>query len=226
MTGTSDMRRGGIDRRDFLITTAGVAAAAVGVGTSGTALAQASAPPAPSSETPPPTKAILVERLPGGILMIGIDRPEAKNRIDPAMLLGIGKAYYQLEHDDELRVGVLYAKGPDFVSGLDVPAYEAAARAGQLPPKDPDFIQPAGLRAPSRTKPVVVAVQGATRTVGHELMLACDVRVAADDTVFAQSEVTAGLFAIAGATIRFPREAGWANAMRYMLTGDTWNADG
>ena len=119
----------GIARREFLAATAGVAAAAVGVGTSNTVLAQA-ASPAETAPPLPPTKAIVVERLPGGVLTIGINRPE-KNLVDAAMLIGLGKAYYQFEHDDELRVAVLYAKGPDFSYGLDGPAYAAAVRAGQ-----------------------------------------------------------------------------------------------
>ena len=219
-----DTARAGIARREFLTATAGAAVAAVGVGTSDMVLAQA-APPAVTPEPLPATKAILVERLPGGILMVGIDRPEAKNLLDPGMLIGLGKAWYQLEHDDELRVAVLYAKGPDFVSGLDGPAFAGAVRAGQYPPKDPEFRSPVNTRPPFRAKPLVVAVQGATRTVGHELMLSGDIRVAASDTVFSQHEVTFGVFAFGGATIRFPHEAGWGNAMRYMLTGDTWTAE-
>jgi enoyl-CoA hydratase/carnithine racemase len=76
-----------------------------------------------------------------------------------------------------------------------------------------------------RSKPVVVAVQGQVTRVAHELFLAADVRVAAQDAVFNQGEVTAASFPGGGATIRFTREAGWANAMRYMLTGDEWHAD-
>ena len=215
--------RTGFNRRDFLGASAVVAAA----GVAGPTLAQAQLQPSPTAPAPlPTTKAAIVARQPGGILTIGLDRPEAQNRIDPAMLLAIGKAYYQLEHDDELRVAVLYAKGPNFVSGLDVAAFNAATRAGQLPPKDPDFLQPLNLLPPLRTKPLVVAVNGAVRTVGHELMLAGDIRVAAKDAVFAQSElVTGGIMPFGGATIRFPREAGWANAIRYILTADEWNAE-
>jgi enoyl-CoA hydratase/carnithine racemase len=51
------------------------------------------------------------------------------------------------------------------------------------------------------------------------------VRVAAKDTVFGQGEVTSAVFPVGGATVRFPREAGWGNAMRYMLTGEEWGAD-
>jgi enoyl-CoA hydratase/carnithine racemase len=156
--------------------------------------------------------------------MIGIDRQQTKNRVDPPVLIGLGKAYYELDHDDSLRVAVLHGIGPDFVTGLDVPAFAAATAAGILPPKDPDFINPVGLGQP-RQKPLVVAVQGATNTVGHELFLAADVRIAASDAQFGQFEVTNGVFPAGGGTIRFTREAGWANAMRYMLTGDRWNAE-
>jgi enoyl-CoA hydratase/carnithine racemase len=215
----------GMARREFLAATAGAAAVVAGVGTSNTVMAQAAAPSSETAPPLPPTKAIRVERLDGGILMIGIDRTEAQNLVDAAMLIAMGKAIYQLEHDDELRVAVLYAKGPDFSQGLDVPAFSAAVLAGQYPPKDPEFIRPPNLLPPYRTKPLVIAVHGATKRLGHELMLSSDVRVAASDTVFAQDETTFGVFPYGGSTIRFPREAGWGNAMRYILTGDTWGAE-
>src|SRR5215472_9324792 len=65
---------------------------------------------------------VLVERRDDGILLIGINRPEANNRIDPPTYIALGQALYELEHDDELRVGVLYATGPDFVPALDLAA--------------------------------------------------------------------------------------------------------
>jgi len=97
--------------------------------------------------------------------------------------------------------------------------------SGAFPPKDGDFINSFGLRPPFRSKPVVVAVQGGVKYGGHELFLASDIRVAATDTTFSQGEVTRGVFPGGGATIRMTREAGWANAMRYMLTGDEWGAE-
>ena len=74
------------------------------------------------------------------------------------------------------------------------------------------------------TKPVVIAVQGTCLTLGIELMLASDIVVAADSTTFAQIEVARGILPFGGATIRFPRAAGWGNAMRWILTGDTFDA--
>ena len=103
-----------IARRDFMIAGAGATTLAAGLAAAGTALAQAGPGPA----TPPgPAKPgnILVERR-GSVLLIGIERPEAQNRFDAPMLIGLGKAYYQLDHEDELRAAVLYGVGRDFPS--------------------------------------------------------------------------------------------------------------
>ena len=197
----------GIARRDFMIAGAGAAALAAGPVGTGTALAQAE--PAPAAP-PVPAKPgnILVERR-GSMLLIGIDRPEAQNRFDAPMLIKLGKAYHRLDHEDELRAAVLYGVGRDFCLGVDRGAFAAAQAAGQLPPKDPDYINPVGLRPPYRSKPVVIAVHGGTKYLGHELLLASDIRVAANDTVFSQGEVARGVFPGGGATVRFPREVGW-----------------
>jgi enoyl-CoA hydratase len=215
----------GFDRRDFIIAAAGAAALGAGLGSAETALAQAGPGPAPTAPASPAGAGrVLVERR-GTVLLIGIDRPQAQNRMDPPVIIGLGKAYYQLDHDDELRVGVLHGLGPNFCMGIDLPAFLAGQKAGILPPKDPDYIGPLALRPPLRTKPVVVAAQGGTQAAGHELFLAADIRIAASDAKFAQPEVTRGIFPGGGATIRMTREAGWGNAMRYMLTGEEWGAD-
>jgi enoyl-CoA hydratase/carnithine racemase len=193
----------GIARRDLL---ALVGTAAAGFVAATPLLAQTS----PASGNPPNQKpTVVVERRPNGVLLIGIDRPEAQNRIDIPTFNALGQAYYELEHDDSLRVAVLYAKGPDFSRGLDLPSWGAALAAGAFrqPPK---FLDPLGTAGPVRSKPVVVAVQGQVTRVAHELFLAADVRVAAQDAVFNQGEVTAASFPGGGATIRFTREAGWA----------------
>ena len=203
-----------------MITGAGVAAFAAGLAGAGTALAQAGSPTTVGRAKP---GNILVERR-GGVLLIGIDRPEAQNRFDAPMLIGLGKAYHRLEREEELRAAVLYGVGRDFCLGIDREAFAAAQAAGQLPPKDPDYINPVSLKPPYRSKPVVIAVHGGTKYLGHELFLASDIRVAANDTVFSQGEVARGVFPGGGATVRFPREVGWGNAMRYMLTGEEWGA--
>jgi enoyl-CoA hydratase len=227
-TSFSGLGQAGVGRREFLATSGKAVGAAAGL-YSDRALAQMAGPPAGSGsgEPSPAPKTVLVEKRADGILLIGINRPEAKNFLDPPTFVALGQAFYQFEHDEALRVAVLYAVGPDFVPGLDVAAFGAAARAGTFPSKTPrtDIIDPLDMAQPRRSKPLVVAVQGATKRVGHELFLAADVRVAASDTVFSQDEASLGLFPGGGATVRFAREAGRGNAMRHMLTGEPWGAE-
>lgn len=214
----------GIGRRDLMVAGLGAATLAVGISTAARAQAQQPQLQQTPAATPASPGRVTVEQR-GSVLLIGMDRPQTRNLIDPAMIIGVGKALYQVEHDDGLRVGVLHGIGPDFSMGIDPPAFIAAVQAGIIPVKDPDFISILELTPAIRTKPLVVAVQGGTQFAGHEYFLAADIRVAASDTVFRQAEVTRGTFPGGGATVRFPREAGWANAMRYMLTGDTWGAE-
>jgi enoyl-CoA hydratase len=221
MTNASKKPATGVGRRDVLALVGTAAAAQSVAAIAGMAQSQTS----PTAQAQPPANpTVALERLPPGILLIGIDRVEAHNRVDVATFGALGQAYYEFEHDDGLRVAVLYGKGPDFSQGLDLASWGAALRAGpfQAPPK---FIDPIGTSGPERSKPLVVAVQGHVTRIAHELFLAADVRVAARDTVFNQGEVTAASFPGGGATIRFVREAGWGNAMRYMLTGADWRAD-
>jgi enoyl-CoA hydratase len=206
-----------IGRRDFLAGTVGIATVG-GFGSS----AVAQADPRPEAQSGPST--VEIERIEGKILSIRINRPP-ENRPDPAMLVDLGKALYRLDHDDELRVAVLHAAGRDFCHGIDAQAWGARLATGPFVPGTQEFINPLGTVPPLRAKPLIVAVQGVTTFVGHELFLAADIRVAANDVVFSQGEVTRALYPAGGGTVRFPREAGWANAMRYMLTGDEWNAE-
>jgi enoyl-CoA hydratase len=221
MTNASEKLATGIGRRN-LLALVGTAAAVQSVAH---IAAMAQPQTSPTEEVQPPAKVtVRLERLPMGVVLIGIDRAEAQNRIDVPTFSALGQAYYELEHDDSVRVAVLYGKGPDFSQGLDLASWGAALRGGpfQAPPK---FIDPIGTSGPERSKPLVVAVQGHVTRIAHELFLAADVRVAAQDAVFNQGEVAAASFPGGGATIRFVREAGWGNAMRYMLTGADWRAD-
>ena len=214
----------GIDRRDLMAAGLGAVTLAAGI-SSGQAQTQTQVQPPPTAPAPTAGAGKVRAEQRGPVLLIGIDRPQTRNLIDPAIIIGVGKALYQLEHDDGLRVAVLHGIGPDFSMGIDPPAFIAAVQAGIIPVKDPDYISILELTPPIRAKPLVVAVQGGTQFAGHEYFLAADIRVAASDTVFRQAEVTRGSFPGGGATVRFSREAGWANAMRYMLTGDTWGAE-
>jgi len=157
------------------------------------------------------------------LALIGIDRPKKLNGFTPAMYSALAEAFGALEHDGKAGVGVLYAHGANFTAGLQLDLFAPMMRRGEsmIPA---DAIDPLGLRAPMRTKPMVCAVQGICFTLGIELMLAQDIVVAADDCRFAQIEVKRGVMPTGGATMRFVERAGWGNAQRYLLTGDEFDA--
>ena len=160
----------------------------------------------------------------GDIFLIGIDRAAKRNAFTPAMLREYAGAFTEYENAEECRCAVVYAEGDHFTGGLDLERVAPRFASGE--PLFPDgCIDPLDLREPRRTKPVVVAVQGWCLTIGIETMLAADVAVASADARFAQVEVQRNLVATGGATVRMVRRAGWGNAMRYLLTGDVFDAE-
>jgi enoyl-CoA hydratase len=166
---------------------------------------------------------ILTERR-GHILLIGLNRPEKRNAATFEMLQALATAYGELDDDPELRVGVVWAVGDHFTGGLDLADIGPRLGSDGLDLVPEGGVHPWQVEGRSLSKPVVMAAQGTCFTLGIELALASDIVVAATDTRFAQLEVSRGILPFGGATIRFPRAAGWGNAMRWMLTGDTFDA--
>ena len=156
------------------------------------------------------------------VLLIGLDRVAKRNAFDLPLWNELCAAYGELERDPELRVGVLFAHGDHFTGGLDLPQWGETFRSGEWHIPE-GGIDPLGLVS-RVSKPIVLAVQGTCFTIGIELLLATDLRVAAATTRFGQIEVKRGIYPVGGATLRMPRELGWANAMRWLLTGDDFDA--
>ncbi|KAA0086433.1 enoyl-CoA hydratase [Mycolicibacterium sp. P9-64] len=174
-----------------------------------------------STVSDPALDTVALER-DGHVLVMSLNRPEKRNAFNVGMLADLSRAYALLERDDTLRAGVLVANGDHFTAGLDLTDVGPYIAAGQDP-------MPADGRDPWRldgewTKPVVAAVQGRCLTLGIELLLAADIGIAASDARFAQLEVLRGIYPFGGATFRLPRQAGWGNAMRWLLTGDEFDA--
>jgi enoyl-CoA hydratase/carnithine racemase len=158
----------------------------------------------------------------GHVLRIGIDRTAKMNSFTLSMLTGLAQAFTEYEQNPELRCGVVCAVGEHFTAGLDLANVAPAfSRQGLVPP---GLVDPFGTQGPARQKPMVVAVQGRCLTLGIELVLACDLCVAADNSRFGQIEIKRGIFPFGGATFRMPQAFGWGNAMRYLLTGDEFGA--
>jgi len=163
------------------------------------------------------TDEVLVERR-GAVQVITINRPEAKNAINGAVSAGIAAAVDELDASDELFVGVLTGAGGSFSSGMDLKAFlrgESVAIEGR------------GLGGISETpprKPLVGAVEGWALAGGFELLLACDLVVAAETARFGVPEVKRSLVAAGGAAFLLARRVPQAIALEMLLTGDPLGA--
>jgi enoyl-CoA hydratase len=159
----------------------------------------------------------------GHVLLIGLDRIAKRNAFDVDLLNDLSLAYGEFERNQTARVAVVFAHGEHFTGGLDlVSAGPTLANGWVLPEGGCD---PWGVFAgPRVSKPVIVAAQGYCFTIGIELMLASDINLCASNTRFAQMEVQRGIFPFGGATLRLHQRAGWGNAMRWLLTGDEFDA--
>ena len=160
----------------------------------------------------------------GDILVVGFDRPAKYNGLTPRMMRALEEAFTTLEDENSLRVGVMFGHGKHFTAGLDLPKWRDAMKGGGRERGANERIDPFGLTGRRCTKPVICAVHGITYTAGIELMLGCDIVVAADDCRFSQLEPKRGIMATGGATFRFVERGGWGNAMYHLLVLDEFDA--
>ncbi|MFE7776253.1 crotonase/enoyl-CoA hydratase family protein [Streptomyces sp. NPDC057445] len=175
-------------------------------------------------QTPPPRPGKVLVEQDGPVLRIALNRPEKANAIDSDMITSLSYALTRLSDDAALRVAVVYGNGAHFTGGLDLASLAprlATGGDGLIPDGGRD---PWGMYGKPASKPVVTAVHGRCFTAGLELVLNSELCVAADNTVFGQQEVTRGIVALGGGTVRLPHRVGWGNAMRYLLTGDQFDA--
>jgi enoyl-CoA hydratase/carnithine racemase len=161
----------------------------------------------------------------GHLWLMGLNRTAKKNAFSPEMFYELAEAYGELERNPELWCGVVFAHGKDFSAGLDLAAFAPLFEGGNDP-----FALKAGTVDPFQlrnhlSKPLVMAAQGISFTIAIEMLLGADIRVASKDVRFGQIEVARGLYPLGGATFRLVREAGWGNAMRYLLTGEEFGAE-
>ncbi|TJY61876.1 crotonase/enoyl-CoA hydratase family protein [Sinimarinibacterium sp. CAU 1509] len=162
----------------------------------------------------------------GHVLLIGLDRSAKYNGFDLEMFSQLADAYGRLDRDENLRCALVYAKGAHFTAGLELPKWTEAFGSGSWPALSDTQRDPLGLIPDKRvSKPLIFAIHGICFTIGIELALAGDIRICAEGTRFGQIEVKRGIYACGGATVRMVQEFGWANAQRYLLTGDEFNAE-
>ncbi|MCX5314981.1 crotonase/enoyl-CoA hydratase family protein [Streptomyces sp. NBC_00154] len=154
----------------------------------------------------------------GGVLTITLNRPAQKNAVDHEVAVRLAAALDLLDADPELSVGVLTGAGGVFSAGMDLKAFAK----GELP------VLPGrgfgGLTGTAVRKPLIAAVEGWALGGGFEMVLACDLIVAAEDARFGLPEVTRGLVAAAGGLVRLPRRLPYHVAARVLLTGEPLTA--
>jgi enoyl-CoA hydratase len=152
------------------------------------------------------------------VLVVTLDRPEVRNALDRSVAEGVAAAVDELDASADLRVGVLTGAGGTFSAGMDLKAF---LRGGT------PAIEGRGLCGITRTpprKPLIAAVEGWALAGGFELVLACDLVVAARTARFGVPEVTRGLVAAAGGALQLPRRVPRALAMELLLTGQPVDA--
>src|SRR4051812_35025611 len=159
-------------------------------------------------------EAILTEERDGGILVITINRPDARNSVNGDVANGMAAALDRLDCEDDLRVGVITGAGGYFSAGMDLKAFVQ----GQSPyAADRGF---AGIAQRSSRKPLIAAVEGFALAGGFEIALSCDLIVASSDARFGVPEVKRSLVAAAGALLRLPKRIPYHLAMELALTGE------
>lgn len=156
----------------------------------------------------------------GPVATITLDRPEARNAIDAATGEALREAMDRLETDPALRVGILAATGPVFCAGMDLRAFQD----GEAEPILFGEHRLGGLVSRARTKPLIAAIQGPALAGGFELVLACDITIAAPTARFGLPEPGLGLVAGAGGAMRLARRIPRAVAAKWLLTGDAMPA--
>jgi enoyl-CoA hydratase len=149
-----------------------------------------------------------------GIMIITVNRPEAKNAMNKAASELIAAALDQLDADNDLRVGIITGAGGTFCSGMDLKGF----LRGETP-----FVAGrgfGGLTQKSPAKPLIAAVDGYALAGGLELAIACDMIVANENAKFGVPEVKRGLACAAGGLLRLPKKIPPHVAMELVLTGD------
>ena len=154
-----------------------------------------------------------------GLMIITINRPQARNAVNRAVSYGVCAAVDELDARDDLRVGILTGAGGTFCSGMDLKAF----LRGEVTRVEGRGILGIAMTPPK--KPLIAAVEGYALAGGFEAMLACDLTVASRDAKFGIPEVKRGLAAAAGGLMRLPRVIPQRIAMELALTGDMISAE-
>ncbi len=166
------------------------------------------------------TKHCTVER-DGHVVIVTMNRPEARNALSSDMLVGLADAWMYMSETPEVRVGILTGADGQFCAGADLKAMGTPSddpRVLQRIQEIENFHWKGLLREGQPTKPLIAAIEGYAVAGGTELLVGTDLRVVAEGATLGLYEAKRGLFPMGGSAIRLPRQIGYAAAMDILLT--------
>ena len=161
---------------------------------------------------------VLTERR-DNVLVITLNRPEAKNAVNEGLAKGVAAALDELDGDDSLFVGIITGAGGTFCSGMDLKGF----LKGENPTVPGRGF--AGLTQAPPSTPLIAAVEGWALAGGCEVVLSCDLVVASTEAKFGIPEVKRGLVAGAGGLLRLPKRIPYHLAMEFAITGEPVTAE-
>ncbi len=156
----------------------------------------------------------------GHVLVLTMNRPEAKNALSVEMTGLLEQAWDEINANDDIRVAILTGAGGAFCAGADLKAMNRKPVTEQFAESDHDpSVIKSLLKGFHLTKPLVAAVEGPAIAGGTEILQATDIRVAGESARFGVAEVRWGLFPLGGSTVRLRRQIPYTIAAEMLLTG-------
>ena len=169
----------------------------------------------------------------GHVAIITLNRPEARNALNPEVAARLADAWVAVRDDDRVRVAILTGTGSCFCAGADlgqlIPLYSGARKAenewDERVVADRGLARRALLRDFDPEKPIIAAINGHAIAGGMEIVQGTDIRVAVSAAKFGVQEVKWAIFPAGGSSVRLPVQLPYAKAMELLLTGDLITAD-
>lgn len=165
----------------------------------------------------------------GAVATLTLNRPDALNALDPAMIEALVAATADLARDDGVHAVVLRGAGRHFMAGGDIRVFAASLETDGDARRQAFHAMADRVHAAIETlarmpQPVIAAVRGAAAGFGLSLMNACDLVLAADDAYFASAYLALGVTPDGGGTYWLPRLVGARKAAEIVLLGERIDA--
>jgi enoyl-CoA hydratase len=178
-----------------------------------------------------PDPAVLYD-VDGHVATVTFNRPDARNAVNPEVIVRLADAWDAIDSDDNIRVAILTGNGGHFCAGADLDKLVGKLMAGGEPAdeyeariqQDYMIIYKGFLRNHRLAKPLIAAIEGFCLAGGGELLQSCDIRVAGESAELGITEARWGLFPIAGSTVRLKRQIPYTKAMEMLLTAGRYKA--